>query len=563
MTLYRKYRPKQFSDIVGRDSITKILTEELKSGRIAHAYLFSGTRGTGKTSIARILAKSLNCSNRDKETSEPCNECDSCIAINEARSQDLIEIDAASNRRIDEIRELREQVKYVPANATYKVYIIDEVHMLTTEAFNALLKTLEEPPSHAIFVLATTELQKIPETIFSRCQHFSFGKLTFVQIIERLKYIISQEKISVDDTVIEEIARRAGGSSRDAESLLGQVLSIGKDKISVEDASLFLPKVGFSRVMSWIQFLAKNDAKSALESLTKLENEGINLEFFLQEALEISRQLMLYMVVQDDEALGLYFSKDEIIEVQNLCQSSSVGQMRQIVIQLLRSNQDMKLSPDLPILPIELAVVELCSEVRVQSSELRVEKKEEKIRIADSAHEETRETQNVASVRRDDSADKREEVSSPVSDPQILTNTIKEEVKKSDQVSQAEQKSHSLKEILDGWGEVMTKIKDKNGALNFVLGVAQPVAVNGDSLELGFKYRLQQEKVSEMKNREIVETVIHEVYGSRYRIEPTLCQDMESIKKSDNIEGSPKLNKEEDALVEAALEVFEGAVVEN
>jgi len=554
MTLYRKYRPKKFSDIVGRDSIVKILTEELKSGRIAHAYLFSGTRGTGKTSIARILAKSLNCSDRDKETSEPCNKCDSCVAINEARSQDLIEIDAASNRRIDEIRELREQVKYVPANAPYKVYIIDEVHMLTTEAFNALLKTLEEPPSHAIFVLATTELQKIPETIFSRCQHFSFGKLTFAQIIERLKFIISQEKIGIDDSVIEEISRRSGGSSRDAESLLGQVLSIGKDNITVEDASLFLPKVGFLKVMQWLKFLSTNDAKQALESLTQFENEGINLEFFLQEALEISRQLMLYMVVQDDKALGLYFSKDEIMDVQNLCNSSSVGQMRQIVVQLLRASQDMKLSPDLPILPIELAVVELCGDsgqLAVVSGQLEEKTKDVNI-----------ENKVQATKFKVQSEDKEKIEVKRQSTTQLPTNNypLAEEKK---EASQSEQKNHSLKEILDGWGEVMTKIKDKNGALNFVLGVAQPVAVNGDSLELGFKYRLQQEKISEMKNREIVETVIHEVYGSRYRIEPTLCQDMESIKKSDNIEGPPKLNKEEDALVEAALEVFEGAVVES
>ena len=558
MTLYRKYRPKQFSEVVGRDSITKILTEELKSGRIAHAYLFSGTRGTGKTSIARILAKSLNCSNRDKQTSEPCNKCESCESINENRSQDLIEIDAASNRRIDEIRELREQVKYVPANAPYKVYIIDEVHMLTAEAFNALLKTLEEPPEHVIFVLATTELQKIPETIFSRCQHFSFGKLTFAQIIDRLKYVVSKEKVKIDDTVIEEIARKSGGSSRDAESLLGQVISIGKDNITVEDASLFLPKVGFSRVILWLQFLTKNDAKQALESLIDFENQGINLEFFLQEALEISRQLMLYMVIQDEESLGIYFSKDEVEEIKNLCGTLSVGQMRKIVVHLLRASQDMKLSPDLPILPIELAVVELCAdEEKIQDTRYKIQNKE-----GDKKEEEKEKFQGSSVKFQNKEVEKREEVSSPVTNPQILTNT-NEQVPKSEDAIQSEQKNHSLEEILDGWGEVMTKIKDKNGALNFVLGVAQPVTVSGDVLELGFKYRLQQEKVSEMKNREIVETIIHEVYGSKYKIDPTLREDVDMVKKSDNIEKPVELNKEEDELVKAALEVFDGAVVEN
>ncbi|MDZ4221661.1 MAG: DNA polymerase III subunit gamma/tau, partial [Patescibacteria group bacterium] len=175
MTLYQTYRPKTFKEVVGRDDITAILGQQLKTGTLCHAYLFSGTRGTGKTTIARLLAKAANCPSRDADTGEPCNACDSCRSINESRSQDLVEIDAASNRRIEEIRELREMVKYVPAHSPYKVYIIDEVHMLTREAFNALLKTLEEPPKHALFILATTELAKIPDTIFSRCQHFSFG----------------------------------------------------------------------------------------------------------------------------------------------------------------------------------------------------------------------------------------------------------------------------------------------------------------------------------------------------------------------------------------------------
>ena len=557
MTLYRKYRPKKFSEVVGRESITKILTEELKSGRIAHAYLFSGTRGTGKTSIARILAKSLNCSNRDKNTQEPCNKCDSCLAINEGRSQDLIEIDAASIRRIDEIRELREQVKYVPTKAPYKVYIVDEVHMLTAEAFNALLKTLEEPPSHVIFVLATTELHKIPETIFSRCQHFSFGKISFQQIIGRLQDIIKKEKANVDEPVTQEIARRSGGALRDAESLLGQILSIGKDNITVEDASLFLPKVGFLKVMSWLGYLEKKDAKSSLESLTEFENKGINLEFFLQEALEISRQLMLYMVTQDKEALSVYFSEDEIKEVDSLRDSANIGHIRQIVIHLLRASQDMKLSPDLPILPIELAVIEICGGNSSQSTVISSQSKEKKELRVTSA-----ELRDKGQKIEDGGLKMGWESKSTVRPPTV-NYPLREESEELPKDKRVAEPSHSLEEILDGWGEVLTKIKDKSHALNFVLGVAEPVTVNGNILELGFKYRLQQEKVSEMKNREIVESIIHEVYGSKYRIETTVREDVKSFKKSDNIEESGKLDKKEDALVKAALEIFEGAVIEN
>ncbi len=512
MTLYRKYRPTNFSEVVGRVAIKKILTEELRTEKIAHAYLFSGTRGTGKTTIARILAKSLNCENRDKETSEPCNNCKSCISINESRSQDLVEIDATSNRRIEEIRELREHVKYVPSSGTYKVYIIDEVHMLTPQAFNALLKTLEEPPAHVIFILATTELHKIPETIFSRCQHFSFGKLTLEEITNRLNYLIEQEKASIDNDVVQDIARRSGGALRDAESLLGQILSIGKDNITADDASLFLPKVGFRKTIAWLRSLVEKDANNALSSLNDLEEEGVNLVFFLQEALEIARQLVLYSATVDKGRLKLYFSDDEINEIENIVKLTSANELRQLTVLLLRASQDMKLSPDLPILPIELAVVELCA---------------------------------------GDSSSKN--ISEPVKKESPKTKIIEpvEAPKQVDSVQAVTQ--HSLEEILDGWGEVLTKAKDKSQALNFVLGVAQPVAINGSTLELGFKYRLQQEKVSEIKNRDIVETIIKEVYGTSYRIEPKVNDDMD-IKK-------PK--EEDDEMVKAALEVFKGAEIIN
>jgi DNA polymerase-3 subunit gamma/tau len=544
MTLYRKYRPTNFSEVVGREAIKKILTEELRTGNIAHAYLFSGTRGTGKTTIARILAKSLNCEKRDKETSEPCNKCSSCEAINKGNSNDLVEIDAASNRRIEEIRELREHVKYVPANAPYKVYIIDEVHMLTPEAFNALLKTLEEPPEHVIFILATTELHKIPETIFSRCQHFSFGKLNLAEITERLNFIIKQEKASIDDNVIQDIARRSGGALRDAESLLGQILSIGKDNITQEDASLFLPKVGFSKTIAWLGYIIQNDATNSLKSLSDLEDEGVNLIFFLQEALEVSRQLVLFSATNDQERLSLYFSPDEITEVKDLCAKTNANNLRKIVIELLRASQDMKLSPDLPILAIELAVVELCgNDELIRHPELQakdlVNQPEPKKELPKTKIE----SKPVDSVQPAELISK-----SPSQIPEQKLNPV------------STQASHSLEEILDGWGEVLTKAKDKSQALNFVLGVAQPVAVNGATLELGFKYRLQQEKVAEIKNRDIVETIIKEVYGTDYRIEPTVREDI-AAKKPENAD--PESSAKEDELVKAALEIFEGAEILN
>ena len=531
-TLYRKYRPQTFSELVGQEHVKGVILEEIKSGHIAHAYLFSGPRGTGKTTLARLFAKALNCQNRSSN-GEPCNQCVSCQEITALRSQDLVEIDAASNRRIDEMRQLREEVKYVPARDPYKIYIIDEAHMLTAEAFNAFLKTLEEPPSYIVFILATTELAKIPETIFSRCQHFAFTKLPFGATLERLEKLASQEGVEVNADVLEEVVRKSGGALRDAESLLGQILSIGKKEIDESDASLFLPKVGFEKVFAWISELGQKNTRPALETLSGLENQGVNLEFFLEQSLELARQLLLYKVTAAKENLAWHFSKDEIGRIDDLSKTVSLGVIRSIVVNLLKASQEMRLSPNLPILPIELAVVGICEEGEKPLAN----------------HQ------------------------SPISNNQKITNNqsalggpkfqpapafIKRDIKD----ASGSANNHSLEDIIAGWGEVLTRVKDKNHALNFILGVAEPIGVNGNKVELGFKYRLQQEKVSEFKNRDIIETVIEEVYGSRYQIQASLKEDLQ-ISRNNGKEPSVAAVSDEEILVKTALEVFEGAVVEN
>ena len=531
-TLYRKYRPATFADLVGQEHIKSILLSEVTSGHVSHAYLFSGPRGCGKTTTARLLAKALNCHQR-AESGEPCNACPACEEITVGRNQDVIEIDAASNRRIDEMRQLREEVKYLPGRDKYKVYIVDEAHMLTNEAFNAFLKTLEEPPAHIVFILATTEIAKIPETIFSRCQHFAFSKLPFSQMMERLERLATAEAVVVDKEVMEEVVRRSGGALRDAESMLGQLLSLGKKQITSEDASLFLPKVGFAKAVAWFAKLVDKNSVASLNELAALEGQGINLEFFLGEVLELGRQLLLYKITSQAEPLAWHYSAEEIKILTDLAARADLVIIRSIVINLLRASQDMRLSPDLPILPLELAVVAVCAD-----GESTVKKNNNQTPIINNQEITNHQNSQI---------------------PKFLSTP---ELKKPDvKISKSNIDNHTLEDILSGWGEVLSRIKNKNHALNFILGVAEPMAINGNTVEIGFKYRLQQEKVSEYKNREIIETVLHEVYGSKFLIQPSLKEDIKV--KTNQSELQAKVASDEEILVKTALEVFEGAVVEN
>ena len=293
LVLYRKYRPKRFVEFVGQEHVVKVLTSALVGGRLAHAYLFCGPRGVGKTTIARILAKAANCENRKDGNFEPCNKCAACQEINDGRSLDLIEIDAASNRGIDEIRELREGIKFAPTRLKYKVFIIDEVHQLTKEAFNALLKTLEEPPAHAIFILATTEIHKVPETIISRCQRFDFHKLILEKIIERLARIAKVEGVKITQPALEMIAANADGAMRDAESLLGQVMAMEDKDITLEEVKALLGATDISAAIEMVAYLIANDAKGAICFINKILNDGYDLEQFAKSLINYLRKVMI------------------------------------------------------------------------------------------------------------------------------------------------------------------------------------------------------------------------------------------------------------------------------
>src|SRR5437016_5262402 len=270
--LARRYRPQQFADLVGQEPVAQALVNAIKSNRVAHAYLFTGARGVGKTSTARILAKALNCEKGPTPT--PCDQCDMCLAIMSGDDTDVLEIDGASNNKVEEVRDLRSNVQYRPSRARYKIYIIDEVHMLSNSAFNALLKTLEEPPPHVKFIFATTEANKIPVTILSRCQRFDFIGIGVTQILDRLRALVASEKMQADDDALELIARRAAGSMRDAQSLLDQLLAFGGERLAAEQVHALLGTANDDRVVELATAVLNHEPKRALELLAASIEEG-------------------------------------------------------------------------------------------------------------------------------------------------------------------------------------------------------------------------------------------------------------------------------------------------
>ena len=291
--LYRKYRPKTFDEVVGQDVIVKTLKNSIKNNLVSHAYLLAGPRGTGKTTIAKIFAKVLNC--YEPENYEPCNKCISCEQANNNQNIDIIEIDAASNNGVDEIREIRNKISLVPTNSKYKIYIIDEVHMLTTQAFNALLKTLEEPPKHIIFIFATTEPQKLPQTILSRCQRFDYKKVSNEEIVRRLKYISEQEKINIDDESLYEIAKLSDGGMRDSISLLDQALAYSDDKITIDEIHEINGSLSQKEIDSLILSMLSGELVDVIEKIEKYDSSGKNLIKVVQEIIERMKDCLLYI----------------------------------------------------------------------------------------------------------------------------------------------------------------------------------------------------------------------------------------------------------------------------
>lgn len=528
-TLYRKYRPKNFSEVIGQQHVVRTLSNAIISSRTGHAYLFTGPRGTGKTSIARILAKTVNCTNLKKST--PCEKCQSCRLIGDNRSLDIIEIDAASNTGVDNIRELRETVALPPTSLKYKVYIIDEVHMLSSGAFNALLKTLEEPPSHVIFILATTEIHKVPETIISRCQRFDFTRLPIQNIIEKLSFIAKTEKIKIGYDALEMIAIAAEGGMRDAESLLNQIIALEDKDITAIEVEEILGTTSRALVTEAAEKIINNDSTGAISLINKIMEDGYDLLVFNKALINNLRQLMLLKI---NPELQKYFTYELAGEqLEKMAKIAEASDLTKIIrtINLLLEAQNRIGSFILPQLPLEMAIIR-ATQTLPDTSGIR--------------------NQESGGIKDDNSKFSAEGGSASGGKIQNLKNENDDRQKTNNIAVDL-----NINDVKSKWNKLLSEIRPYNHSLNALLANCKITEVAKNEITIATPYEFYKERLNENGNRLTIEEVFSKILGTKIIIKTAI--DKNILKEDQN---KPAKNSDQDSLLSSAMEIMGGKVVE-
>lgn len=566
VALYRKYRPQNFSQISGQNHIKTTLKNEVESGKISHAYLFCGPRGTGKTTMARLLSKASNCLDI-QPGGEPCNKCDSCTEIVEGKALDVIEIDAASHTGVDNVREnIINNARFTPTKRKYKIFIIDEVHMLSLSAFNALLKILEEPPAHVLFILATTEIHKVPVTIISRCQRFDYKKINVNDLLERLKWIVTQEGVEVDEDVLKVIAKYSYGCVRDSESLLEQVLSLGEKKITLDLAELILPRSNFQSMFDLLSFITDKNSKKAIELINQLIEEGIDINQFTNDFIEFLRKCLLYKVKNDLSELSSEVEEKSLDELVKILSDVSAGNIVKIIGTLMKSKEEFRQSYILQ-LPFELALVELCESHELSSVQPQVKKKSGHPEHQDSSgdpdlNKKNPEKQIIKPVIEKKVEDTPPPIEKIKKEEEIKENTGHPEHQDSSADPDSNNITLTFTQIKSRWPEVIKKVKGDNYALSLSLSIGQPINLIGNKVVVAFPFKLQQSKVDETVNKTIIESILAESFGQKLIIETKVDSNVKMEMNNNSNEIEVKTSDVSNNDVEDALDIFGGSVID-
>jgi DNA polymerase-3 subunit gamma/tau len=530
--LARKWRPQVFDDVVGQEHITRTLQNAITTNRLAHAFLFSGPRGVGKTTTARILAKALNCA--QGPTPVPCGACDSCLETSSGNSVDVVEIDGASNRGIEHIRELREAVKYAPVGGKYKVYVIDEVHMLTNEAFNALLKTLEEPPPQVMFIFATTEPQKIPATIHSRCQHYGFKRIPLNEIIGRLRKIADSEKINISDQGLSLIARAAEGSMRDSQSLLDQAVSYGGMQIKDEDVQTTLGSISQVFLQSFAAGLLERDAAGLLQQVDSLLEQGQDLRQFLSGAIEHLRNLLVVKIAKEPGRI-IELPAADIDSIARQAAAAGTDHLLMLFDSLSKTLDDMRWSPHQRF-TFEIGLVRACNLTPLKPlAEVLMQMKKLEARLA----ADYRPAASGAAFIHEKRVENKEKKSIPaVPAPSTTTSA-----------------QHS-----DVWANIMNIVKTKRPSLASFLEHSKLIDITHAKMVLVVSGSFQFGQAEKKENRDCIEQAAETVLNRKVQV---IIQQF--VESSPSKTQNPADNKQEgpDPAVEEVLRVFsQGEVIE-
>ncbi len=566
IALYREWRPKIFEDVIGQEHITQTLKNQIKNENIAHAYLFCGSRGTGKTSMAKIFAKAVNC--LDPKDHNPCGSCEICSGIDQENIMDVIEIDAASNNGVDDVRELRESVQYPPSKGKYKVYIIDEVHMLSKGAFNALLKTLEEPPHYVIFILATTEAHKIPATVLSRCQRFDFKRVKESAIEKHLAYICSQMNVKSDDKALKLIARNAQGSVRDALSILDQCISFRLDMVMYEDVLDILGVPGEGAVFQLVDYIIEKDSKKAMEQVEELISAGKDIQQIINSLISHYRDLMMLKIVPDPEGL-LNLSEESIGYSKGQAQKLESGSIMRAIHLLSQSASDAKWSTQ-PRILLEVAILKLIRPESDASIEGLLERVEYLERVISSEtaliskpeiKKEKKEEKEVKFYPKkiDNASVPLELESKELESKELETEEL--ESTKLEIKEKKQNKSIDFEALIKDWDRILKEIKKRKISVHAILMEGNPVCIENNSLIVVFKdgFGFHKEAASKNPYKEFIENIIQKITGQKIHLKCVMEDEMQNFSAAKDETSATQTEDEE---VQKIIDLFGEEIVE-